>query len=105
MRQCKHKMEVGDTRDHFGLTQGDPSLFVKISAARTVAVSTGAGTHFNTSAFFAADKGIPEFPCLACGQGIHDLQFLLRHLMGYTVLWEMGREEITEDMLLTVIFM
>ena len=60
MRQCEHEMEVRDPGDHFRLPEGSPLLFIQVSAAGTVAVSAGTGTHFGASAGITADQRISQ---------------------------------------------
>ena len=58
MRQRENEVEVRDPGDHFRLALRDPALFFQMSAARAVPVPAGAGAHFDTAAFPAADQGI-----------------------------------------------
>lgn len=86
MRKCEYKMKVWDSRDNFRLAQGYPALFVKLAAAWTVPVATGAGPHLDMSAFFASDQCITKFSGLAGNQRVHNFPFFFGNSMRYAVL-------------------
>ena len=104
MRQCEHEMEVREPGDHFRLPEGGPLLFIQVSAAGTVAVSAGTGTHFGASAGITADQRISQFPGLAGDQGIHDLKLIFRYLMIPAVIRKRGCKKVPQDMPFTTIF-
>lgn len=103
--QSEHQVKIRNAGDHFRLPQCDPLLLFKIATAGTAAAAAGTGPHFYTAAGPASDQRVAKLPGLTGNHGVNGLKLFLRHLMGKTVIPEMGCQEIPDGMRALVVFM
>ena len=96
MRQRKDHVEVRDIRDDVRLLYFRPLPLSQITAAGTVPVPAGTGPHPVSAAVFAVHKGVSQVTGFAGNERPHDLKFLQRYGMVFTVCAEMGSQEITD---------
>ena len=93
-------MEVWYSGNDLSLTHCCPAFFFQVSAAGTVAVSTGTGTHFNLTALSAMDEIVSEFSGFTADHCMQRFQFKLRDRMGKTVITEVKFQQITDGIIM-----
>ena len=93
-------MEVWYSGNDLSLAYCCPAFFFQVSAAGTVAVSTGTGPHFHLAALPAMDEGVSEFSGFTADHCIQRFQFKLRDRVGKAVITEVQFQQVTDGIIM-----